>query len=245
MILNNTLKENIQNDFETIKEELKFEMLNEELQGYSREIHSKLISLRIFINRLEETVKPSTTRYLNEVASDLIEAYVLLFQNRYKTSKMLLRSGIDCLIRGLYIEKVSIQFEDGFTETFRKLNVNIKLIHEAKGMTNVGYLDRIYTDLKNMFDTTSDYVHGGQGIELSQYDTINVIINPVEKLDLKIIHATEMNKYIQDMLYYLTLCNFDCLYGKCRINEQNVILENLSSQLRGVITGKLKTQFFG
>ncbi|WP_045508133.1 hypothetical protein P5487_003080 [Bacillus amyloliquefaciens] len=242
-LIHKTLQEQIDLDFSKVKSTLKFDSLNDDLKFNCKEIHKKIIAIKIFLNRFSTHIKPATLKYLNEVVSDLIESYVLLFQDRYKTSKILLRSSIDCMVRGLYIEKVSVSFEDGFTDTLRKLNATLKEIYEDR-MIVPGFLDRAYTNIKTIFDDTSAYVHGGGGIELSQYTDINMIINPSENIDTKKSFSDLMTNYIGDMLYYLILANYYYFYEKCPANEQNLILSTLTKEQSGVITGKMKATYF-
>ncbi|ONH02517.1 hypothetical protein [Bacillus cereus] len=243
-LIRKTLQEEIDQDFLKVESTLKYEQLNDDLKSNCKEIHKKIIAIKIFLNRFGDHLKPVTLRYLNEVVSDLIESYVLLFQDRYKTSKILLRSSVDCMVRGLYVEKVSVEFEDGFTDTLRKLNATLKGIYEARTIAS-GFLDRAYTNIKTIFDDTSAYVHGGSDIEVSQYADINTIINPVENIDIKKSFSDLMEKYIGDMLYYLILANYNHFYEKCPNNEQNLILQVLTREQYGVVTGRMKVTYFG
>jgi hypothetical protein len=243
MLVSNSIDEKIEKDFAEIEIILNYINLDPSLKEECKAIHKKLVTLKMFLIRFEGFLKPLTATYLNEVISDLIEAYVLLFQDRYKTSKILLRSGVDCLVRGLYIEKVSTNFEKGFTDTLSKLNTEIKSAFSSKQI-NVGFIDTVHKSIKDMFDNTSQYVHGGIQAELSQYTNINQIISPSENLELKKSHSNQMNGYLSDILFYLILANFNYLFDKCPLNEQNVIIGSLKDNQKKIINGTLKIQYF-
>lgn len=243
MKISKSIDDKIEHDFTEIEISLNYTGMNAVLKEDCKAIHRKLVTLKMFLIRFEGFLKPKTAVYLNEVVSDLIEAYVLLYQDRYKTSKILLRSAVDCLVRGLYIERVSSEFEKGFTDTLSKFNTEIKSVYGAKNI-NTGFIDTVHRSIKDMFDDTSEYVHGGTKAELSQYTNINQIINPVENLDLKISHSKQMNKYLSDMLFYLILSNFNYLFDKCPLNEQNAIISSLQANQQKIINGNLKSQYF-
>ncbi|WP_237391488.1 hypothetical protein [Bacillus cereus] len=62
---------------------------------------------------------------------------------------------------------------------------------------------------------------------------------------IKIATPEEMEKYIGDMLYYLILANYNYFYEKCPNNEQNLILQVLTREQYGVVTGRMKVIYFG
>lgn len=243
MLITKSLTEKILQDFDTIRLSLGMKKNDSVTFETFKKIHAKLFLLKSFIIRCESNLKPTSAKYLNESVSDLIESYVMLHQNRYKTSKILLRSSIDCFMRGLFIEYVSVEMKQGFTDNFNKLNGHITEVFSEKGIST-GFLAKTHTSLQASFEEFSRYVHGGASIELSQYESINEILSPQENIDLKREHILQMNEYLSKLLFYLILSNLILFYEKCPLNLQNAIIDELDIQDNKVMRGKLKSTYF-
>ncbi|AET60011.1 hypothetical protein HPL003_16325 [Paenibacillus terrae HPL-003] len=199
-LINENLEDKVNKDFLEIQSALNYEALLDEQSSKCEKIHKSIVAIKMLFYRFGDNLKPTSLKYFNEVISDLIEAYVLLFNDRYKASKIMIRSSIDCLIRGGYLEKVGLDYKDSFTENFKNVNKEIKNSYSAK-IISINFLDKAYDDMKKIFDNTSSYVHASISAELSQYRFINEILNPVENAEIKVLHTKEMEESIEQMLF--------------------------------------------
>ncbi|MFJ8513375.1 hypothetical protein [Lysinibacillus xylanilyticus] len=238
------LKDQIENDLLTIGPALHYNELSLEEQDKCKKIHKTIVALKLYTYDIQDDLPKESQQYLNEVISDLIEAYHLLFNDRYKTSKIMIRSSIDCLIKGIHCEwKINEEYTSRFTDNLKVVNKTLKEYYDSRSIP-ISFLDKLYDEIKKIFDDTSGYVHSKTNAELSQYQFINEIINPDHSPSIRIQHVNEMLEYIETILFYLVISNVRCILADCSLEKQNVIYSCMTKNRRKILELDIKEVLF-
>lgn len=220
----------LKNDFkELIKyiENFNIKLLLAE-SGYQESIstyHKKYFGFFVLTTELETTVPIDEYLYLKETNSDLITSLFHLTTGNYKSSKLLLRSSIECFVKGFSLSWITnIDKEKSVYELFDKINA-------LPYFTNEPFKSE-FNNIYNSYKILCRDVHTADKVNMANINSLDffpkyskVNSNEIIRIILKLIPS----------YCFLLSHKYNSSFHKIHHSHKEIILGSIDRVLRPII----------
>ncbi|MEZ4853659.1 hypothetical protein [Flavobacterium sp.] len=184
--------------------------------------HKKYYSYFALITELENSIPKNEYLYLKESNSDLITCLFHLTTGNYKSSKLILRSSIECFLKGFSLSFLpNIDKEKSVYELFDK----IKTIDFFKNEPNKSE----FRNLHNIYKILCKDVHTAEEVNMANINSLDffpkyskVKVNEIIKIVLKLIPS----------YCFLISKKYNSNFHKIHHSFKDLILKTIEKDLR-------------
>lgn len=187
--------------------------------------HKKYYSFFIASIEFENCFSVEQYKFLKEANSDLATSLFHLMTGSYKSSRLLLRSSIECFIKAFTMDlSPNIESEKSVYEIFNKTKA-LKYFENDPQKSQFTIVYRIYKEL-------CKDVHAADKVNMAQIDALDLLPKYSKK------DATKIAKIYLDLIpaYLFMLCDkYNVHYHKIHHTNREIILMNINKNLRPYI----------
>ena len=196
--------------------------------GYSEIIstyHKKYFSFFVFVTELETSLLEKEYLFLKEVNSDLITSLFHLTTGNYKSSKLLLRSSIECYLKGFNLTWIpDIDKEKSVYEIFDKIKVLPYYNNEP--------FKSEFNKIHKVYKTLCKDVHTAEKVNMANINSLDFFPKYSKN------KAQEITALILKLIptYCFLLANkYNSKFHKMHHSHKEIILFSVEKKLRPIV----------
>lgn len=248
MTFNNTLHQQRNNDFQNLVHLLENKLFKD-LSIKSREFekirpcHDRLFILKYLIDLKNEFYFEESKDFFIASISSLIECLFQIALGRYRTTHILLRSSLEAVCSGIYIEQFANnpgeKFSNNIEKSIKKLidvhaqGISKRQKKKFKSSVNL-FLD--HDIKKSLYWSLSDYVHSTKREYLSSEEYFEDMIQVDNEIDSDKFEKTIsiFNKLLNSLIVLILISDYDFYYGEPR-DSVRIAVSRLSISQRNLL----------
>lgn len=220
----------LKNDFEEIIIFLNSLTLSDltKSQDYKNQLsafHKKYFAYLILSIELETVIPPEQHEYIKETSSDLTTCLFHLSTGAYKSARLLLRSSIECFIKGFCM---------GFDD---KINKNKSVVDIFTIVKELPYFskepfNKIYNELKNSYKELCKDAHTATKINMANTCSLDFFPKHSNKLAQKFV---KISINLISIYCFLLAHYYNIEFHSMHHTDKEIILASIEKKLRPII----------
>lgn len=230
MTFNNTLHQQQNNDFQGLVDLLE-NSLFKDVSIKSREFekvrpcHDRLFLLKYLIDLKSEFYFEESKDFFTASISSLIECLFQISLGRYRTTHILLRSSLEAVCSGIYIEQFASNPGEKFSNNLEKSIKRLVDVH-AQGISKRQRKKfkssvNLFVDhdiKKSLYWSLSDYVHSTKREYLSSEEYFEDMIQVNKKIDSDEFEKTIsiFSDLLNSLIVLILISDYDFYFGEPR-----------------------------